>query len=240
MERRGLLRSWNDDKGFGFIQPEQGGAELFAHISAMRGERRPVVGDQVAYVLGKDSRGRACAEHIRLAGVLSLDRPAIRRKPPAQRPPAAAPKKSKIPKRGSRPSDGGAIQHLGPKLLILLALCCLPVLGAMQLWLQAGFGWLLLVYPLVSLISFLQYWQDKAHALRGRWRTPENVLHVTELLGGWPGGLVAQQCFRHKTRKVSYQLVFWAIIALHQALWIDWLLLDGAYLGGPLRRYLPV
>nr|WP_298147909.1 DUF1294 domain-containing protein [uncultured Pseudomonas sp.] len=240
MERLGLLRSWDDDKGFGFIQPEQGGAQLFAHISAMRGERRPVAGDQVAYVLGKDSRGRPYAEHVRLAGVLALDRPAIRRKPQAQRPPAAAMKKSKIPTPGSRPSNGGAIRHLGPKLLILLALCCLPLWGALQLWLHAGFVWLLLVYPLASLISFLQYWQDKAHALRGRWRTPENALHLTELLGGWPGALMAQQCFRHKTRKLSYQLVFWAIIAVHQAVWIDWLLLDGAYLSGPLRHYLPV
>jgi uncharacterized membrane protein YsdA (DUF1294 family) len=42
---------------------------------------------------------------------------------------------------------------------------------------------------------------------------------------------VAQQCFRHKTRKLSYQLVFWAIVAAHQAVWVDWLLLDGAFLG---------
>jgi hypothetical protein len=43
------------------------------------------------------------------------------------------------------------------------------------------------------------------------WRTPEKVLHASELLGGWPGALLAQQLFRHKTRKVSYQLVFWGL-----------------------------
>lgn len=240
MERRGLLRSWNDDKGFGFIQPEQGGAELFAHISSMRGERRPVAGDQVSYVVGKDSRGRACAEHIRLAGVLQLDRPAIRRKPQVQRSLAVAANKSKPAAPRSRSSGGGSVQHLGVKLLILAALCCLPLLGAVQLLLQAGFVWALLAYPLASLISFIQYWQDKANAQRGRWRTPENALHLIELLGGWPGALVAQQCFRHKTRKLSYQLVFWAIVAAHQAVWIDWLLLEGAVLGEPLRRYLPI
>lgn len=231
MERRGVLRSWSDDKGFGFIQPEQGGAALFAHVSAMHGERRPVAGDQVLYVAGKDSQGRACAEHIRLAGALTLDRPTIRRKPQAQGPSAAAVKKKpKAAASKNKPSAGGPIQHLGLKLLALTALCCLPLLGALQLLLQAGFVWVLAAYPLASLISFIQYWQDKANALRGRWRTTENVLHLIELLGGWPGALVAQQCFRHKTRKASYQLVFWAIVATHQAVWIDWLLLDGAFL----------
>lgn len=40
-----------------------------------------------------------------------------------------------------------------------------------------------------------------------------------ELLGGWPGALIAQQKFRHKTRKVSFQVVFWAIVLVHQAFW---------------------
>lgn len=235
MERRGVLRSWSDDKGFGFIQPEQGGAALFAHISAMHGERRPVAGDQVLYVAGKDSQGRACAEHIRLAGALTLDQPAIRRKPQVQRLSATAVKKPKSAAPKNKSSARVPIQYLGLKLLILAVLCCLPLLGALQL-LQAGFVWVLVAYPLASLTSFIQYWQDKANSQRGRWRTSEKALHLIELLGGWPGALVAQQCFRHKTRKLSYQLVFWAIVAAHQAVWVDWLLLDGAFLGDLLPR----
>lgn len=37
--------------------------------------------------------------------------------------------------------------------------------------------------------------------------------------------------FRHKTRKASFQLVFWAIVTLHQGFWLDHLLLGGRYLG---------
>ena len=54
-----------------------------------------------------------------------------------------------------------------------------------------------------------------------QWRTPESTLHLLELLGGWPGGLVAQQVFRHKTRKFSYQLTFWCIVGLHGLVWAD-------------------
>jgi uncharacterized membrane protein YsdA (DUF1294 family) len=64
-------------------------------------------------------------------------------------------------------------------------------------------------------------------------------LHFFELLGGWPGALLAQQCFRHKTRKVSFQLLFWMIVAAHQAFWLDWLLLDGTYFTEFVRVALP-
>ena len=229
MERRGTLKSWNDDKGFGFIQPEGGGEQLFVHISAMRGDSRPQVGDAVVYVAGSDAQGRPRAQHMRHAG-LSLDRPAIRRKPAgAAKSPKPAAAKTSRPARGERPPQSG-IQQLPFKLLVLAALCVLPIWGSLVL-LERGLVWVLLAYPLVSLFSFCQYWLDKQSAQKGRWRTPENSLHIAELLGGWPGALVAQQVFRHKTRKISFQLVFWAIVALHQAFWIDQLALGGRYLG---------
>jgi uncharacterized membrane protein YsdA (DUF1294 family)/cold shock CspA family protein len=233
MERRGVVRSWNDDKGFGFITPEQGGAEVFAHISTMRGERRPQIGDEVMYVLGKDAQGRPRAEHIRLADVLSLDRPSIRRKPPVAKPV----KQARRSKQSDR-STNGSVQALPTKLLILLALCVVPVIGAFQLLAQTGVIWALVAYPVMSVVSFVQYWHDKNSAQQGRWRTPENTLHVVELAGGWPGALVAQQIFRHKTRKASFQLVCWLIVIAHQVVWADWLFLDGRLFGELLHYVL--
>jgi uncharacterized membrane protein YsdA (DUF1294 family) len=71
----------------------------------------------------------------------------------------------------------------------------------------------------VSLLTFALYWDDKRRATRGAWRTSEAMLHFFELMGGWPGALIAQQRFRHKNRKVSFQVVFWAIVLAHQAFW---------------------
>jgi uncharacterized membrane protein YsdA (DUF1294 family)/cold shock CspA family protein len=235
MEQRGQLKSWNDAKGFGFIQPDLGGALVFVHISAMRGAQRPPLGEQVLFVADKDQQGRLRAEHMRLPG-LCLDRPSIRRKPRGAAPQVAAPA-VKVSRR-QPPSAAPAIQHVAVKLLVLVGLCVLPLSGSTHLLLKHAVIWPLCTYAGVSLLSFAQYWQDKHSAQKGRWRTPENTLQLTALLGGWPGALVAQQVFRHKTRKLEFQLPFWLIILVHQVFWLDWLVLNGRYLGAPLRAFL--
>jgi len=128
-----------------------------------------------------------------------------------------------------RSSEGERIQNSRLKLLVFVALCALPLAGSVSLWLRAVSVIPLAAYGIVSVLAFFLYWSDKRKARDNAWRTPENVLHAVELAGGWPGALLAQQVFRHKTRKVSFQLLFWLIVLLHQVFWIDQLFL-GAHL----------
>ncbi|MBK5395744.1 DUF1294 domain-containing protein [Pseudomonas sp. TH39(2020)] len=124
---------------------------------------------------------------------------------------------------GRKPA--GEIRNLQLKLLVFAVLCALPLYGSMSFWLRGVSVIPLAAYGVVSLLAFLLYWSDKRKARDDHWRTPENVLHAVELAGGWPGALLAQQLFRHKTRKVSFQLLFWMIVLLHQVFWIDQLFL---------------
>lgn len=77
-------------------------------------------------------------------------------------------------------------------------------------------------YLAMSAVSYSMYFFDKAAAGQGRRRTPENSLHLVDLLGGWPGALVAQQQFRHKTAKPSFQWMFWTTVAANLA-GVGWL-----------------
>jgi uncharacterized membrane protein YsdA (DUF1294 family) len=73
------------------------------------------------------------------------------------------------------------------------------------------------LYLLASAASFVLYASDKAAAEAGRWRTAESTLHLFAALGGWPGALVAQRVFRHKTRKASFRARFWVTVAMNCA-----------------------
>lgn len=129
-------------------------------------------------------------------------------------------------KRAGRNAEG-TVQHLRLKLMVFALLCALPLFGALLFGLRAVSWVPMAAYGVVSVVAFLLYWSDKRKARADAWRTPENVLHALELAGGWPGALLAQQVFRHKTRKVSFQVVFWFIVLLHQVFWIDQLFLGG-------------
>ncbi len=116
------------------------------------------------------------------------------------------------------------------KLLALLVLCAMPIGGSVSVLLTGVSPLPLLAYGVASLLAFGLYRYDKQQAKAGQWRTPEKILHGFELLGGWPGALVAQQMFRHKTRKLSYQLLFWLIVVVHQVVWVDVLFLNMSFI----------
>ncbi|QTP59406.1 DUF1294 domain-containing protein [Billgrantia antri] len=81
-------------------------------------------------------------------------------------------------------------------------------------------------YMLLSAITFAMYGFDKAAAERGQWRTSEATLLFAGLIGGWPGALVAQRLFRHKTKKQPFQAIFWCGVVVNSAV-LGWLLYTG-------------
>ena len=87
----------------------------------------------------------------------------------------------------------------------------------MSEWTTVPLFWVVVWYGVTSLILFLLYGFDKRAARLSRRRIPEARLHFLAVIGGIPGALLAQQVFRHKTRKTSFQLVTWAIVILHVA-----------------------
>lgn len=74
--------------------------------------------------------------------------------------------------------------------------------------------WAVIGLAMINAISFVAHGLDKRAAMRGARRTPEARLHLWELLGGWPGAILAMCLFRHKVRKASYLVVTVLIVTL--------------------------
>jgi CspA family cold shock protein len=66
----GTVKWFNPQKGFGFIQPSDGGKDVFVHISAVQraGLNDLREGEQVSYELATDRRtGKQSADELKLA-----------------------------------------------------------------------------------------------------------------------------------------------------------------------------
>jgi len=100
-------------------------------------------------------------------------------------------------------------------LLVLLVLLASPGLALWRLAPVINSPVLVILWVVVSVTTYGLYALDKQRARAGEWRVPEATLHFAELIGGWPGAFLAQRRLRHKTSKVSYQLVFWLIVLAH-------------------------
>jgi uncharacterized membrane protein YsdA (DUF1294 family)/cold shock CspA family protein len=191
MRYAGRISDWNDEKGYGFVEPNGGGERAFVHVKEFRrGSRRPATGDLVSYLPVKDAGGRLQAREIRHSSQAS-----------------------------ARPAGASRLPRTAIGLGALGLAAVLAALGAIPVVLAGG-------YFAMSGLSFILYARDKGAAERKAWRTPEGHLHLVDLLGGWPGALAAQQRYRHKTAKRSFQFVFWVSVAANVAgAW--WLLASG-------------
>ena len=66
----GTVKFFNSTKGFGFITPENGGTDVFVHISAVEraGMRSLVEGQKVSFEVVRDNRnGKSAAENLQAA-----------------------------------------------------------------------------------------------------------------------------------------------------------------------------
>lgn len=193
---KGVLVLWNDEKGFGFVRPENGEEDHFVHISAFkRGmTRRPAIGDHVRFKPGEhDGKKRVSFAVIEGVGI--------------EPPPSRAPMRL-LAKRRS----------LGLSCLIGAPLA----LSAYVLWIKGNFV-PFLSYTMFSVLTLMLYGLDKKNAALHRWRVPDSYFHVLDLLGGWPGALLAQNDFRHKLRKSMYQVILRSIVVIHFGLWAAYL-----------------
>ena len=92
----------------------------------------------------------------------------------------------------------------------LVALLAVLLMTYLQLLLfptwDVVFAWLIAI----NVVTFVAFGYDKAVAPKGATRVPEAILLLEVLTGACVGALAARIVFRHKTRKLSFRLEFWA------------------------------
>lgn len=108
-----------------------------------------------------------------------------------------------------------------PTLLCFILLIAPSSCGLLVIYQRSPCGAIILAvyYAIINILTIALYNYDKNRARTGLWRINESRLHFCELAGGWPAAFIAQRWLRHKIRKRCYQVVFWVIVAVHEAVW---------------------
>ncbi|OTG95637.1 DUF1294 domain-containing protein [Acinetobacter sp. ANC 3832] len=201
MRDQGRLVEWFDDKGYGFIQPnDESKGRVFLHIKDFaRQGPRPIVGCALEYVVQLDGQGR-----YKAIQVTYLKASQTQKKTHSS---TIQPNKQSTSK--LQPMQIFAI-------IYILALAILTVSGFLS-------GMVLLFISIINVMTYWFYGQDKEAAQNGNRRVPENTLHLLSFLGGWPAAWLAQQRLRHKTQKQPFRKIYFCTIGLNILL-ILWLI----------------
>ena len=176
----GRIVEWDRERGCGWVDSEV--SESFCTGGSLRKRRqRPAAGDEIRLNPGTGPTGEICAKnavHVKVAGG-----------------------------RGSGSSLRQAAGSFGTVALVLLvAVPIFPIAAIAKLRIHPAVA---AVYALlVNSVVYLVYASDKKRAQEAAWRVPEIVLHCLELVGGWPGAVVAQRRLPNKGVKLTYQVTF--------------------------------
>ena len=191
MRFKGKLKSWNDDRGFGFIDPIQGGKEVFVHIKAFSHRNsRPQVNELLWFEIELGSEGKKRAKNVEFVRKIAG--------------------RGKVQLEPSAPRGTGTLVAI-PGFVVLYVV--VGILWQPPLVLAA-------IYVGASALTFFAYAKDKSAAQRNGWRTAEATLHLLAFAGGWPGALFAQQFLRHKSTKPEFRACFWATVILNVAVFV--------------------
>ncbi len=102
-----------------------------------------------------------------------------------------------------------------PSLVVLAAFALAWTVAALLRGLPI---WAWLLYAGASALCFTLYAIDKGAARAGRERISESMLISIGFVGGWPGAIVAQQLYRHKTAKLAFRVRFWLSVVANMAI----------------------
>jgi uncharacterized membrane protein YsdA (DUF1294 family)/cold shock CspA family protein len=188
MRFEGTLKTWNDERGFGFLEPAQGGEDIFVHVKAFRARAgRPQIGQLMSFEVELGPQGKKRARNVE---------------------PVKATRTSSPRHQEFSAQWGTATRFAIPLFLVLYVV--VSVLWKPPLIIA-------IAYAGVSFITFFAYALDKSAARQNARRTPERTLHFLALVGGWPGALLAQQLLRHKSTKAEFRSVFWGTVVVNAA-----------------------
>lgn len=74
---------------------------------------------------------------------------------------------------------------------------------------------LLYYYSFLNIILFVSMGIDKYKAIKNKMRIPEATLFIMALLGGALGGLFGMYIYKHKTKKISFHLIYGIALIIH-------------------------
>ena len=162
MRFQGKIFNWNDDKGFGFVEPNGGGERAFVHIKAFNPRsRRPIDGDIIIYELVREDNHRAKALNIKF----SRDATGALNKSVSSKNVHSKNSGKNNQTSQSRRPKGKAQSHTLANTFILL-FCVGLALSVLVGPLPPVVGG---IYVAMSVIAFLAYAIDKNAAQKGRW-----------------------------------------------------------------------